>query len=159
MNTLCLFYTNGRGHELDETFDWVANILKNRAYTAGTYYYVGGDLFLFFLSHFLRSSAEVCQRLGPMFKERIQERFGVEADALSSAVRILAAAAVGIVDSQDFDTLLSMQCEDGSWGKCWFYRIPGTGIQVRNDGLTTALSIRAIKEVKNLAQTCGQTDQ
>ena len=159
MNVLCLFYANGRGHELDETFDWVTKILENRAYTTGTYYYVGGDLFLFFLSRLLRSSAEVCQRLGPVFKERVQERFGMEVDALSLAARIIAAAAVGIVNRQDLDSLLSMQCEDGSWGKCWFFRTPGTGIRVRNDGLTTALSIRAIKEVEKLAQTCRQTDQ
>ena len=153
MNILHLFYTNGRGHELDETFDWVENVLKNRAYTTGTYYYVSGDSFLYFIARFMQSSAEVRQRLEPMFKERIQERFGVEADAISLAIRILAALTVDIVDHRDLDTLLSMQCEDGSWGKSWFYRTPGTGMQVRNDGLTTALCIRAIEEVKKLALT------
>ena len=51
-----------------------------------------------------------------MFKERVQERFGVKADSLSLAARILAATAVDIVDSRDFESLLSMQCEDRSWG-------------------------------------------
>ena len=96
----------------------------------------------------MKISVEVRQRLEPMFKERIQERFGVEGDAISLATRILAALAVDIVDRRDIDTLLSMQCEDGSWGKCWFYRTPGTGMQVRNDGLTTALCIRAIEECR-----------
>jgi hypothetical protein len=27
------------GHELHETLDWVAKVLKNGAYAAGTYYY------------------------------------------------------------------------------------------------------------------------
>ena len=102
-------------------------------------------------------STEVRQRLQPMFKERIQERFGVEADSISLASRILAATAVDIVDHRDLDTLLSMQCEDGSWGKSWFYRTPGTGMQVRNDGLTTSLCIRAIKEAQKLAQNCKPT--
>jgi hypothetical protein len=78
-------------------------------YTAGTYYYVGGDLFLFFLSHLLKFSSEVRQRLEPMFKERVQERFGVEADSLSLAARIIAAVTVDIVvDRQDVESLLSM---------------------------------------------------
>jgi hypothetical protein len=137
----------------------VAEVLKNRAYTAGTYYYVGGDLFLFFLSRLLQNSPEVRQRLGSMFKERIQERFGVEADSLSLAARILAAITVNIVDRRDLETLLSMQREDGSWGDSWFFKTPETAIRVRNDGATTALSIHAIQQVEKLIQTYKRTDQ
>jgi hypothetical protein len=159
VNVLSLFYANDRGHELHETLDWVTKVLKNRAYTGGTYYYVGGDLFLFFLSRLLRISPEVRQRLEPMFKERIQERFGVEADSLSLAARILAAIAVNIVDRRDLETLLSMQCADGSWGNSWFFKTPETAIKIRNDGVTTALSIHAIQQVEELTQSCNQTDQ
>ena len=151
MNVLTLFYTYGRGHELHESLDWVATVLKNRAYTAGTYYYIGGDLFLFFLSRLLQISSEVRRRLEPMFKERVQERFGVEADSLSLAARILAAVAVDIVDHRvyrDFETLLSMQCEDGSWGNSWFFKTPETAIRIRNDGVTTALAVHAIQQVE-----------
>ena len=124
-------------------------VLKNRAYTTGTYYYVGGDLFLFFLSRLFKISSEVRQRLEPMFKERVQERFGVEGDSLSLAARILAAVTVDIVDRRDLETLLSLQCEDGSWGNSWFFRTPGTGIQIRNDGVTTALAVHAIQQVES----------
>ena len=150
MNVLGLFYTHGRGHELHETLDWVAKVLENRAYTAGTYYYVGGDLFLFFLSRLLKISSEVRQRLEPMFKERVQERFGVEADSLSLAARILAAVTVDIVpvDRRDLETLLSMQREDGSWGNSWFFNSPETAIQIRNDGITTALAVHAIQQLR-----------
>ena len=150
MNVLALFYKHGRGHELHETLDWVAKVLKNRAYTAGTYYYVSGDLFLFFLSRLLKISPEVRQRLEPMFKERIRERFGVEADSLSLAARILAAVAVDmIVDRRDLETLLSMQREDGSWGNSWFFKTPETAIRIRNDGVTTALAVHAIQQVES----------
>ena len=149
MNVLGLFYTHGRGHELHETLDWVADVLKNRAYTFGTYYYVGGDLFLFFLSRLLKISSEVRQRLEPMFKERVQERFGVEADSLSLAARILAAVAVDIVDRRDIQTLLSMQREDGSWGNSWFFKTPETAIRIRNDGVTTALAVHTIQQVES----------
>jgi hypothetical protein len=153
VNVLGLFYTHGRGHELQETFDWVAKVLKNRAYTAGTYYYVGGDLFLFFLSRLLKISSEVRQRLESMFKERIQERFGAEANSLSLAARILAAVAVDIVDRRDLETLLSMQREDGSWGNSWFFKTPQTATQIRNDGVTTALAIHAIQQVESKLTT------
>ena len=159
VNVLNLFYTNGRGHELPETLDWVAEVLKNRAYTAGTYYYVGGDLFLFSLSRLLQNSLKVRQCLGSMFKERIQERFGVEADSLSLAARILAAITVNIVDRRDLETLLSMQREDGSWGDSWFFKAPETARRIRNDGATTALSIHAIQQVEKLIQTYKRTDQ
>ena len=153
VNVLGLFYKHGRGHELHETLDWVAKVLKNRAYIAGTYYYVGGDLFLFFLSRLLKISSEVRQRLEPMFKERVQERFGVEADSLSLAARILAAVAVDIVDRRDLETLLSMQCEDGSWGNSWFFKTPETAIRIRNDGVTTALAVHAIQQVESKVTT------
>ena len=106
-------------------------------------------MFLFFLSRLLKISSEVRQRLEPMFKERVQERFGVEADSLSLAARILAAVTVDIVDRRDLDTLLSMQCEDGSWGNSWFFKSPEKAIQFRNDGVTTALAVHAIQEVQS----------
>jgi hypothetical protein len=156
VNVLNLFYKNGRGHELSKTLDWVEQVLANRAYIAGTYYYATADQFLFFLSRLLHSSPEVRHRLGPMFKERIVERFGTEADPLSLASRIIAACSVGIVDHRDLETLLSMQCEDGSWANGWFYKFGATGISIRNDGVTTALAIRAIQEVERLWRTQSQ---
>ena len=159
VNVLGLFYTHGRGHELQETLDWVSEVPKNRAYTAGTYYYIGSDLFLFFLSRLLKISSEVRQRLKPMFKERVQERFGVEADSLSLAVRILAAVVVDIVDRRDIETLLSMQCEDGSWGNSWFYKTPETAKRIRNDGVTTALSVHAIQQVESKLSTTRSIDK
>ena len=151
MNVLYLFYENGRGHELVKTLDWVEQVLINRAYIAGTCYYVSADQFLFFLSRLLHNAPEVRQRLGSIFKERIIERFGVEADPLSLAARILAATTLDIVvDDRDLHTLLSMQSENGSWKNGWFYRYGLSGIKIRNDGVTTALAIRAIQEAKQL---------
>jgi len=150
VNVLTLFYANGRGHELRSTLDWVESVLVNRAYISGTYYYVSADQFLFFLSRFLRAAPEVRRRLAPTFKERVLERFGVEADPLSLAARISAAAAVEIVDQRDLEALRSRQCEDGSWDNGWFYKYGASGILIRNDGVTTAFAIRAIQEVEIL---------
>ena len=152
-NVLSFFYENGRGHELSGTLDWVEKVLKNRAYISGTYYYVSADQFLFFLSRLLHNASEVRQRLGTIFKERITERFGAEADSLSLAARISAASVFDIVDDRGFDTLLSMQSEDGSWNDGWFYKYGASGLLIRNDGVTTAFAIRAIQQVEQLRKT------
>ena len=65
------------------------------------------------------------------------------------AARILAAAAVDIVDRRDLETLLSMQCKDGSWGNSWFFKTPKTAKRIRNDGATTALAVHAIQQVES----------
>ena len=147
---LTLFYKYGRGHELPGTLDWVEQVLINRAYISGTSYYVSADIFLFFLSRLLQNSPEVRQRLGRLFKDRVMERFGAEADSLSLAVRIITATVVDLVDDRDLETLLFMQCEDGSWGDGWLYRYGRFGLLIGNDGATTALAIQAIQQVQRL---------
>jgi hypothetical protein len=150
ISVLTLFYKNGRGHELPGTLDWVKQVLINRAYISGTYYFVSADQFLFFFSRLLQNSAEVRQRLGPVFKDRVMERFGAEVDSLSLAARIISATVAGLVDDRDLEALLSMQCEDGSWGKSWVCKYGSSGILIRNDGVTTALAIQAIQQVELL---------
>jgi hypothetical protein len=122
----------------------------NRAYISGMYYYASADQFLFFLSRLLQNSPEVCQRLGRIFKDRVMERFGAEADSLSLSARIIAATVVDLVDDRDLQTLLIMQREDGSWGDGWFYKYGSCGILIRNDGVTTALAVQAIQQVQRL---------
>ena len=147
---LALFYENGRGHELPGTLDWVEQVLINRAYISGTSYYDSADQFLFFLSRLLQNSAGVRQRLWPVFKDRVLERFGAEGDSLSLAARIIAATVVDLVDDRDLKTLLFMQREDGSWGNSWIYRWGKFGVKIGNDGVTTALAIQAIQKVQLL---------
>ena len=155
VNVLTLLYQNGRGHEIPETLNWVEQVLTNRAYIYGTYYYIGADQFLFFLSRLLKASGEVRQRLNLVFKERVKERFGIETDSLAIASRILAGTAVGLVHNRDVQTLLSQQCEDGSWRNSWFCRFGSTGIKIGNDGATTALALRAIQQARLLQKSLG----
>ena len=153
VNVLNLFYKNGRGHELPGTLNWVEEVLKNRAYISGTYYYVSADQFLFFLSRLMQNAPAVHQRLASIFKDRVVERFGAEADSLSLAARIIAACVVDIVDQRDLTTLLSLQNRDGSWKDGWFYKYGASGILIKNDGVTTALAIRAIRDVEKLRKS------
>lgn len=151
-NVLTLFYRNGRGHELGESLDWVEQVLINRACSSGTLYYHTQEQFFFFLSRLIKSSPEVRQRLSATFKQRVSERLGAEGDALALSMRVIAAAAVGIIARYDLDRLLAMQEEDGSWKEGWFYKYGSTGLLIGNDGVTTALAVEAISAVKALQE-------
>ena len=150
VNVLTLFYTNGRGGELRETFNWVYEVLKNRAYMNGTLYYYGPDTFLYFLSRFLSVSIYARQRIGQLFVKRVAEQFGAEGDALALAMRIHAATVVDVCDSRDYERLRKMQNADGSWPMGWIYKYGASDIFVGNQGLTTALAVSAMRHYKEL---------
>ncbi|KLO06692.1 hypothetical protein SCHPADRAFT_895235 [Schizopora paradoxa] len=149
-NVLTLFYKHDRGEELGNTLAWVLAVLEHRAYLEGTYSYIGGDAFLFFVSRLMGVSTSVKERVVFLFQERVRERFGKEGDALSLAMRILAAASVGIRDVVDRDTLLTMQELDGGFPMGWIYKFANAGIRVGNRGLATALAVKAIKVVDEM---------
>ena len=155
LNVLTLFYSNGRGHELIKTLDWVEKVLVHRAYAGGTLYYVTAEAFLFFLARLIQRAPPVRQRLGRVFAVRVVERFGTEGDALALAMRIITAASIGFVDRPDFERLMSMQQVDGSWTRGWFYKLRSSGLLVCNDGVTTALAILAIESVSQLKSRRG----
>jgi hypothetical protein len=155
---------HGRGHELPETLDWVYSVLQHRAYLDGTLYYYGADTFLFFLSRLLAVSPTVYARFAPLFAHRVLERFGAESngpagvvganggaiDSQALAMRIIAAATVGMCDVADYERLLATQEEDGSFPIGWVYKYGGSGLLIGNKGLTTALAVQAIKAVEAL---------
>ena len=150
MNVLTFFYSNGRGHELADTLDWVFDVLNHRAYESGTLYYHSGDAFLYFLSRLLRTSSEVRQRFKTLFTDRMRERLGLPGDALAFAMRVMAATSVGIQDVQDYEHLLRLQERDGSWPLGWFYRNGSSGILTGNQGLTTAMAVAALRKHQEL---------
>ena len=155
VNVLTLFYANGRGDELPQTFAWVQEVLINRGYTDGTRYYATPECFLFFMARLLEQikGTKADLSLRPIFRERVQERIGSEGDALALAMRVLACASVGIRDEMDLRTLLTLQQEDGGWGAGWMYKYGSSGINIGNRGLTTALAVNAIEALNHLPRT------
>ena len=148
---LTFFYSNGRGDELRETFNWVYEVLKNRAYASGTLYYYGPDSFLYFLSRLLSVSIYARQRIGRLFAKRVAEHFGAEGDALALAMRIQAATVVDLCDSRDYERLERMQEADGSWPIGWMYKYgPAKNVLIGNKGLTTAFALSAMRNYKGL---------
>lgn len=149
MNVLSLFYSHGRGSELQPTLEWVFCVLEYRAYLDGTRYYETAECFLYFLSRLLESTndEELHAKIKPLLKERLQERIGEVGDALALAMRILACTTLGIKDEVDLRKLLALQWEDGGWEVGWVYKYGSTGVKIGNRGLTTAMAIKAIESM------------
>ena len=85
VNVLTLFYSYGRGYQLDRTLHWVHEVLLHRAYLNDTRYYTTPEDFLYFLGRLLQISndAYLATYVKPLLIERIQERIGAEGDALT----------------------------------------------------------------------------
>ena len=150
VNVLTLFYTYGRGSEVQPVLFWIRDILLHRAYLEGTKYFNTPECFFFLITRLLASSedSKLHEMLDPLLEARVRERIGTEGDALALAMRVLACDYVGIRNDVDLRKLLSLQCIDGGWEIGWVYHY-GSGISVGNRGLTTALAIKAIEGMSN----------
>ncbi|KAL1662218.1 HAD-like domain-containing protein [Schizophyllum commune] len=148
VNALCLFHLNGRGHQLEQTFDWVESVLRHRAYVHGTRYYEPAEAFLYFLCRLLSISSDARHRLASIFQERCRERVNMPGDALALAMRIISCRTAGVDASADLQRLLEMQQVDGGWDCGWFYKYGSNGVLIANRGFTTALAINAIRASK-----------
>ncbi|KAF7376184.1 Alpha-D-glucose-1-phosphate phosphatase YihX [Mycena sanguinolenta] len=147
VNVLTLFYAYNRETELHSTLQWICEVLRNRAYLEGTRYYETAECFLYFLSRLLLSSNDQAlhEALGALLKERLQERIGVEGDALQLAMRIVACNSMGVRNTVDLRKLRELQCEDGGFEIGWMYKYGSSNIKIGNRGLTTAFAIKAIE--------------
>ena len=143
---LACFYTFGRGRQLELTLQLIHSVLLQRTYIHGTRYYPSPDCCLFFFGRLLQSSDDVHLKatLGPVLKERIQERVGQTGGALDLAMRILTCSTLDLNCDIDRHTLLDLQREDGSWEVGWLYAYGSTGVKLGNHGVTTAMAIKAL---------------
>ncbi|KAG2043476.1 HAD-like domain-containing protein [Suillus americanus] len=150
VNTLTLFYSYGRGHQLNRTLHWIREVLLHRAYLDGTRYYATPECFLYFLGRLLEISNDVylVAYIKPLLIERIQERIGADGDALALSMRLRLCAYLGVHNDVDLRTLLPLQCEDGGWEIGWIYKYGSSGIRIGNRGLTTSLAMKAILEMQ-----------
>ncbi|KAG1890277.1 hypothetical protein F4604DRAFT_1889197 [Suillus subluteus] len=150
VNALTLFYSYGRGHQLDRTLHWVREVLLHRAYLDGTRYYATPECFLYFLGRLLEISNDVylAAYIKPLLIERVRERIGTDGDALALSMRLRVCAYLGVRNDVDLRTLLPLQCEDGGWEIGWIYKYGSSGIRIGNRGLTTSLAMKAILEMQ-----------
>ncbi|KAG1881344.1 HAD-like domain-containing protein [Suillus tomentosus] len=150
VNALTLFYSYGRGHQLDRTLHWIREVLLHRAYLDGTRYYATPECFLYFLGRLLEISSDIylAVYIKPLLIERVRERIGADGDALALSMRLRLCAYLGLHNDVDLRTLLSLQCEDGGWEIGWIYKYGSSGIRIGNRGLTTSLAVKAIIEMQ-----------
>ncbi|EMD32343.1 hypothetical protein CERSUDRAFT_108797 [Gelatoporia subvermispora B] len=149
-NVLTMFYTYGRGHELEETLSWIRDVLKFRAYTEGSRYYHSADIFLYLINRLVLCSNDqlLHQELENLLSARVKERVGTAGNALELALRLIVCASLGITNDIDTSRLLSMQCHDGGWDDGVCCLIGATDLAIKNRGLTTAAAVRAISMIQ-----------
>ena len=85
-------------------------------------------------------------RFEPVLRECVLERTEALGDALSLARRIIASARCGIQCSVDFERMLTMKEEDGSFGAGLCYGFGREGLNLYHRSLTAALAVLVIRE-------------
>ena len=83
--------------------------------------------------------------LGSLLRARIQERVGQSGNALDIAVRIIVCKWLNLDSDGDCQTLLTMQCEDGSWNTSYIYTYRSTEVKIDNRDVTTAMAMQALE--------------
>ncbi|OCH90079.1 HAD-like protein [Obba rivulosa] len=147
VNVLNLFYTYGRGDELQESLGWIRSTLLYRAYIGESRFYPSADYFLYFVYRLTSCTVELAL-LKTLLAERVAERVGAEGDAVDLGLRLFMCAGLDVENKVDLQKLLDMQHEDGGWDGGYVYKFSTPGIRVSNRGLATAAAIEGIESMK-----------
>jgi hypothetical protein len=98
----------------------------------------------------LKTLAFIHQSFASIYKQRCVERISQPGDAQSLAMKIICCLNIGVDPltlAQDIEALRSLQCEDGSWPWCPLYQAPVVKFKLGNQGVVTALAVKALKMV------------
>ncbi|KAG1725923.1 HAD-like domain-containing protein [Suillus lakei] len=151
VNAPTLFYSYGRGHQLDCTLHWICEVLLHRAYPNSMRYYTTLECFLYFLGRLLQISNDtyLAVYLKLLLIERVQERIGAEGDTLALSMCLQLCAYLELCNDVDLHTFLPLQCEDGGWEIGWIYKYGTSSIRIGNHSLATSLAVKAILEMQH----------
>ncbi|KAI1209391.1 HAD-like domain-containing protein [Annulohypoxylon truncatum] len=159
-NILRLFYSKDRENDprIKKTEKWVAQCIKNRAYTYGSRCYTTPETFLYFV-------ARLWSDYMPEFlydsdiEDCIIERLNIPTNALALAFRISACQLMKVeprLYRQDLTKFVLLQDKDGGWPAGHFFRAEGVKNWIGNRSLTTALAIKIFRwEKANSKSTDG----
>jgi hypothetical protein len=148
---LRLFYTFGRGAELDKTLDWVIGVLRHRAYLDGTRYYCTPEAFLYFFHQLLQAAPSLRVEHGNLLLARTLERVGALGDAIALAMRILILNAhaeedaAAVAAARELRELRALQSVDGGWKSGFLYAYGGSRARIGSRGLATAFAVAALR--------------
>lgn len=155
-NVLRLFFAHGRGDELRGAVVFLEQMLRTRAYEHGTRYYHLPDWLFYYLGSLCHDNRDE-PSLGTLRRlttHHLTERIGCSQDAPSAALRLLACQDLGIPNVRDTRVLLEAQQADGNWSG-WVWRYGRSSMLVSNDGLTTALAVRALQNARSMGKLNG----
>jgi hypothetical protein len=144
-NALYLINLFDRGTEASKSEDYIFEILRNRAYLEGAYYYHSPDTFLYILSSLVEKFPYFNKRFGKLLKNEIQNRIDKTKWPLDLAMRVSSAKRVQINNETDEKELLNLQKEDGSWPADAIYHYGRKVGYFGSSVITTAFAIEALK--------------
>lgn len=157
-NILNLVYLMKRENHpcISATREYILDYLSTGKYKTEFTYYPNPDLFLYTVSklvyYFPNQFAEFKE---PIIKSLL-ERMGNDAmdDCLSLSCRLICTSIFGMNNNDDFDKLLSLQKEDGSWPESFLYTThnKAKGLYYwTNIGVSTMFGMKAL-ELNNFNQ-------
>lgn len=159
-NILTLFYTFGRGHEVQASLRYLQAALEETEYEESRYYFMPEPLFYYVWRLIRVAASPSCpvgslakasmpkelQRLRERLITRVQARIGAETDnALCAAIRLLISRDLGLENYADLQTLLSLQDDDGSFGPGWYVRYGSCGIKISHRAFACVMAMEALR--------------
>ncbi|KAL9087277.1 MAG: hypothetical protein Q9165_006771 [Trypethelium subeluteriae] len=160
-NILSLFYSYGRGHEVQESLSYLQKAMALEEYQESRYYFLPEPLFFYTWRLLCIASGSDLgtidnQRLPKELHtlrdhliRRVSARLGtVKDNALCPAVRILICHSLGIKNDVDVQVLLDLQEDDGSFGKAWYVRYGSNGIRISHRAFAVVVAIVALRRLK-----------
>ena len=146
VNALYLFYFFGRDKEIQETENFVFEILKSKDYLKGSRYYPSPDSFLFFLTRVTKISESFKERFQFELRLAIKERIFTTEFPLDLAMRVLCCKRLKLPFEKEKKILSHLQRPTGKWPADAFFKTGKQKIYFGSSILSTAFSILALEE-------------
>jgi len=144
-NALYLINLFDRGAEATKSEDYIFDILANKRYLQGAYYYHSPDMFLYVLSSLFEKFPHFNKRFGKLLKNELQNRIGTTKWPLDLAMRVSSAKRLQINNETDEKYLLKLQKGEGNWPADAIYHYGRKVGYFGSSIITTAFAIEALK--------------
>lgn len=168
-NILSLFYSYGRGHEVQESVKYLEKALALDEYEESRYYFLPEPLFFYTWRLLCIASGSTAletvdeqhlpkelRTLREHLVRRVKARIGAARDnGLCPAVRLLICQSLGIGNEEDVQVLLDRQQDDGCFGKAWYVRYGSNGIRISHEAFACVIAVVALRRLRNDALRNG----
>lgn len=140
----------GRPGPTKQTEQFLFKLLAKRSYTRDTLYYRTTEAFLYQLIRLVVTFKDYFRKIGvsDVLEKRLIERVGMDSDALTLGMRIVACVNCGVPVAEltrDTAKLAQLQNVDGYWDVCPYYSSHDPKSWFGNELLTTAFADAALQ--------------